>query len=174
MTNKSLHQPGLESMRALRDGVLALLFLGCVVPAFAQSAEAPQAAPTQPAAPQAPARPRPRRVVEVPCWKQAGLTPDMVNQRWKIEDQGKVKIAAACKDPTTSAQQKRTKIEEIHTETEQAFAKLVSSKQLEVFKSCRAEGDKKNPKLAGEKELGPCGGAIPAEGAHDAMDHEHH
>jgi len=162
-------------MRVFRDGVLTLLFLVLVVPGFAQSAEAPQAAPTEPASPQAPARqPRPRRALEVLCWKQAGLTPDMVNKRWKIEDQGKVKIAAACNDPKTSAQQKHTKIEEIHAETEQEFAKLVPSKQLAAFNSCQAEQDKKRPKPAGEKELGPCGGTIPSEGAHDAMDHEHH
>ena len=160
-------------MRVLRDGVLAVLFLVLVVPAFGQSTEAPQAAPTESASPGAPARPRPRRIAEVPCWRQAGLTADMVNQRWTIEDQGKTKIAAVCNDPVTTAQQKHDKIEGIHAETDQEIAKLIPSKELQAFNSCQAERDKKRPKPA--KELGPCGGVIPSTDAtHGGMDHEHH
>ena len=168
----SSYQSGCESMRVLRDGVLAVMFLVLVVPAFAQ--DTPQAAPTGSDAPAAPARPSPRRVAEAPCWRQAGLTADMVNQQWKIEDQSKAKIAAVCDDPATSSQQKHTKIEEIHTETDQAIAKLIPSKKLQAFSSCQAEQDKKRPKPA--KVPGPCGGVIPStpEANHGAMDHEHH
>jgi hypothetical protein len=154
-------------MRVLRNGVLAVVFLMLVVAAFGQATEAPPAAPTEPASPEAPARPRPRRIAEVPCWKQAGLTADMVNRRWKIEDQSKMKIEAVCNGPATSAQQKHSKIEEIHAETDQEIAKLIPSKELQVFNSCQAALDKKRPKPA--KVLGPCGGVIPSEGAHDAM-----
>ncbi len=97
----------------------------------------------------------------------------MVNRRWKIEDQSKVKIDAVCNDPATSAEQKRTKIEEIHTETDKEIAKLIPSKELQVFNSCQAALDKKRPKPA--KVVGPCGGAIPSTDAtHGGMDHEHH
>jgi hypothetical protein len=164
-------------MRVLPNGFLALLFLVFVVPALGQSTEAPQAAPTESDSSQeAPARPRAHRIAEVPCWKQAGLTADMVNQRWKIEDQGKTKIAAVCNDPATSAQQKSTKIGEIHTETDQAIATLIPSKELKAFNSCQAELEKKRPKPANQKVLGPCGGVIPStpEATHGAMDHEHH
>jgi hypothetical protein len=157
-------------MRVLRDGVFAVVFLMLVVPAFAQSTEA---APAESASPGAPARRRPRRVATVPCWRQAGLTADMVNQRWKIEDQGKTKIEAVCNNTLTSAQQKHTRIEEIHAETDQEIAKLIPSKELQAFNSCQAELDKKRPKPA--KELGPCGGVLPStEATHDGMDHEHH
>ena len=37
-----------------------------------------------------------RRAHPAPCWRQAGLTADMVNQRWKLEDQKKTRIAAVC------------------------------------------------------------------------------
>jgi hypothetical protein len=160
-------------MTVLRNGVLAAVFVMLVVPTFAQSTETPQAAPTESASPEAPARPRPRRSAEAPCWKQAGLTADMVNQRWKIEDRSKIQIEAVCNDPKTSAQQKHTKIEEIQKETDQEFAKLIPSKELQAFNSCQAERDKKQPKPA--KVLGPCGGAIPStDTTHDGMDHEHH
>jgi hypothetical protein len=160
-------------MRVLRNGVPAVVFLVLVVPAFGQSTETPQAAPTEPASREAPARPRPRRIAEAPCWKQAGLSADMVNRRWKIEDQSKMKIEAVCNDPTTSAQQKHTKIEEIHGETDQEIAKLIPSKELQVFNSCQAALDKKPPKPP--KVLGPCGGVIPSTDAtHGGMDHEHH
>jgi hypothetical protein len=159
-------------MKVLRNGVLAMLFLVLVVPGFGQSTEAPQAAPTESSSQEAPARPRPHRIAELPCWRQAGLTADMVNQRWKIEDQSKVKVEAVCNDPATSAQQKHTKIEEIHAETDQEIAKLIPSKELQAFNSCQAERDKKQPKPA--KELGPCGGVIPSDATHGGMDHEHH
>lgn len=93
----------------------------------------------------------------------------MVNQHWKLEDQAKVKIAAACRETTTSAQQKRAKIDEIHKETDEAIAKIIPATQLQTFNSCMTEWEKKEPKAPGQKELGPCGGAMPksGEGQHE-------
>ena len=135
---------------------------------FAQGSDGAAVAPS----PQ-PARTRPSR--RVTCWRQAGITPDLVNQRWKIEDQAKLRIAAACNEETTSAQQKRNKIEQIHQETQQAISQLIPAKQLEAFNSCEAEQDKKHPKPAEARELGPCGGVIPkTDSATPGMDHSAH
>jgi len=174
-------------MRVLRDGALALLLLLFIVPAFAQSSEPEQAPPaesnTQPApdsnaqTPESQPPPDPGRRLRkprtIPCWRQAGLTPDMMNQHWKLEDQAKVQIAAACNETSTTAQQKHDKIEAIHAETDHAFAKIVPAKELAAFQSCEAEVAKKQPKP--EKELGPCGGTIPATPeAGGTMNHDHH
>jgi len=177
-------------MRVLRDGALALLLLLFVVPAFAQSSEPEQApaadsnaqpAPDSNAPPAADSNaqkpdtepPDPGRRVRKPrtppCWKQAGLTPDMVNQHWKLEDHAKLQIAAACSEESTTAQQKHDKIEAIHAETDRAFAKIVPAKELAAFNSCEAELAKKQPKP--DKELGPCGGTLPAD---NGMNHDHH
>ncbi len=115
-----------------------------------------------------------RRAHSAPCWKQAGLTPDMVNQRWKLEDVQKNKIAAVCTEPSTSAQQKHDKIEQIQVETGQAIARLIPAKERKTFDQCQAALERSKPHPAGEKELGPCGGTIPKdEMSNGAEDHSH-
>jgi len=102
------------------------------------------------------------------------MTPDMVNQRWKIQDQQKVQIAQACAEGSTSPQQKHDKIEQIHAQTDQAISQLIPSKELAAFNKCQAELDSKRPKAAGQKELGPCGGVISSSMSADATSAEHH
>ena len=117
---------------------------------------------------------RPRR--QTPCWRLAGIPSALVNQRWHIEDNAKGKIGAVCTDPTLSAEKKRAKIQEINEQTEQEIAKIIPAKQLETFKACETERDQEKAKLQaarGEKELGPCGGVIPAQPGTSQHPHEH-
>jgi hypothetical protein len=115
-----------------------------------------------------------RRAHHAPCWKQAGLTPEMVNQRWKLEDQQKSKIAAVCTEPSTSAQQKHEKIEQIQVETGQAIARLIPVKERKTFEQCQAEVERSKPHPAGQKELGPCGGIVLEDDmSNGAEEHSH-
>lgn len=159
-------------MLVLRNSSIALLFLTLGLPVFAQTDVTPEDSST------------PGQVVHrvraqnpgPPCWKQAGMTPDMVNQRWKLEDQQKVKVAQVCSEPSTSAQQKHDKIDQIHAETDRSMAQLIPTKELIVFNKCQADLDQRHPKAAGQKALGPCGGVIPASAADDtttAPEHRH-
>jgi hypothetical protein len=158
-------------MLVQRNSSIALLFLALGVQVFAQSTEPAENEPVadQPV--------RHRALVQAPCWKQAGMTPDMVNKRWKLEDQQKGRIAQVCTEPSTSAQQKHDKIEQIHADTDRALAQLIPVKELKAFNKCQAEVDSRRPKAPGEKELGPCGGVIPASAADGttapAADHHH-
>ena len=160
-------------MAVFRKGSISLLFLMIAVSGFAQSAEPADpaqkesAAQNEPASQETPAAPRMRRrTYGQPCWKQAGMTPDMVNQRWKIEDQGKVSIAGVCSEPS-SPQQKHDKIEQIQANTKQAIAKLIPADTLAKFNKCQADLEKSRPASASKKQLGPCGGVIPAGSEHD-------
>ena len=144
-------------MVVLRSSSIALLSLMLGLSAFAQSAK-----PAQGGTPAGqPVVRRGRHHSGLPCWKQAGMTPDMVNQRWHIEDQQKLRIAQVCADPSASAQQKHDKIEQIHVDTDHAVANLIPAKELAVFNKCQAELDQRRPKPVGQKELGPCGGVLP-------------
>jgi hypothetical protein len=97
-----------------------------------------------------------RRSHPAPCWRQAGLTP------------------AICTEPSTSAQQKHDKIEQIQVETDQAIARLIPTKERKTFDQCQAEVERSKPHPAGEKELGPCGGIIPKdEMSNSAEEHSH-
>ena len=154
-------------MLVLRNSSIALLFVTLGLPVLAQSQEMPQSNPTAVS---------PERHRGTPCWRQAGITADMVNKRWHIEDQQRVRIAQVCAEATTSAQQKRDKIEQIHSETNLAVRDLIPAQELAAFNKCQAELDQRHPKPAGEKELGPCGGVIPKSASDDAMsapDHRH-
>jgi hypothetical protein len=168
----------IKVMRVSRNGVCAVLFMTLAVPVLAQSTQNAPAEPSSPQAPaestQAPAAARSaRRARRSLCWREAGISPAAMNQRWKIEDSAKGKIRAVCSDPALSADQRRGKIGEINAEKEQEIAKLIPAKQLEAFKACQAEQDRELAKGSGKtpKELGPCGGIIPPKAA--APEHMH-
>lgn len=145
-----------------------LILVACIGSAFSQSNTA---APPSTAQEQPQVRSGARRHARpVSCWKQAGIAPNLVNEHWKIEDQSKAKIAAVCTDPALSPQQRHDKISQIDSETDKEIAQLIPAKQLEMYKSCRAELDKDRPKPS--RELGPCGGVIPAT-ASTAEGHQH-
>ena len=153
----------------------ALLLLVCAVSAFSQSNQTSTQTPAAPktsAAGSSPQKSASKIHAEPPCWRQAGLTGAMVNQRWKLQDAGKAKIAEVCGEASTSPQQKHDKIEQINAQTDQAIARIIPQKQLQAFNACQADLDKKHPKPAGQKELGPCGGTIPASGM-DMSAHDH-
>ena len=157
----------------LRSSSVALLFLTLGLPAFAQSPAPAQNSSAEVRAENHRARLQRRGT---PCWRQAGMTAEMVNQRWYIEDQQKQKIAQACTEPTTSAQQKHDKIQQIHADTDRAVAQLIPAKERAAFNKCQAEVDQRNPKPAGQKEVGPCGGIIPdamSADATTASEHRH-
>ncbi len=158
-------------MRVLPYLSISLFLLFTVASGSAQSTQAPETPAVDTVPSSQPARLR--RVPQVPCWKQAGLSPEMVNQRWKIEDQQKTKIEAVCSDPVTTAKQKHDKIDAVHEETTAAIAKLIPAKQLQAFNKCQADVDARRPKKTGQKELGPCGGTIPSPADSAPSHHQH-
>ena len=181
-------------MRVSRIGVLAVVALPFAVSLVSLSAGNPRKDPAQQSSPQVPtaqsssqppsesAPPRfvphhPRRpsAGRPPCWRLAGIPPELVNQRWRIEDNAKGKINGVCTDPALAAEKKREKIQEINAETDQEIAKIIPAKQLETFKACQADRDQE-AKLQGatpQKELGPCGGVIPEQPGDAQQTHEH-
>jgi len=174
-------------MRASKIGFFAILPLSLAVSVVAYSFGS--ARPSSPQAPavQAPAARSqeqpvplgPRRASaerQTPCWRLAGIAPELVNQRWRIEDNAKGKIGAVCADPALTAEKKREKIQEINARTEQEIAKIIPAKQLEAVKACEAERDQEKAKHQGakvQKELGPCGGVIPEPPGAAQHAHQH-
>ena len=157
-------------MSVWKYGSVSLLFLILAASGLPQSApsDEDQAAPqdTQPSAPA-----QHLRSYGQPCWKQAGMTPDMVNKKWQIEEQQKQNIAAVCGETSTGPQQKHDKIEQIHAKTAQDLAKVVPAEDLSKFNKCQAELQKSHPSSTPKKELGPCGGTI--QSTEHGMEHHH-
>src|ERR1700730_2500678 len=178
-------------MRVSRNGVGALLLLVLTVPLLTQATQnAPNGsgeqssqqagAQTSPQTPAESAQPTPPaarsvgRARQAPCWMEAGISPAGVNQRWQIENNAKGKINEVCSDVSLTAEQKRGKIRQIDERTEQEIAKIIPATQLEAFKVCQAEREKtKRPGGTAQKELGPCGGVIPAQPQPGAPRHSH-
>lgn len=163
---------------SLRSLAFAIVVLAVSLPLLGQAGDAQQPAPdsgqAEPSAPAANGRFRARH--QTPCWREAGISPDMVNQRWHIEDDAKGKISAVCTDPSLTAEQRLAKIHEIHQQTDEEIAKLIPEKQLTAFKACQAERDKQkasHPSKMPEKELGPCGGVIPSSSSMAGHEHNH-
>jgi len=172
-------------MRSVRNFLIVSLFFAFSLPLFAQAAGdaqqpaaqgSEQAEPSntadQPQEVPPPATSSAHPKHQTPCWRVAGIAPEMVNQRWKIEDDAKSKIGGVCNDPSLGPDQKLSKIHEINAQTDEAISRLIPSSQLSAFQQCQAE--RKNDKASRasrmpQKELGPCGGVIPSAstGSHD-------
>lgn len=182
-------------MRVSKIGVFAIVTLPLAVSllfhslenarldAFAQSAPQVPVPQTSPQAPAESAQPQPnppagyraRSPRQTPCWRAVGIAPGKVNQRWRIEDSAKGKIGAVCNDPSLTAEKRRDMIQQVNEQTEQEIAKIIPAKQLEAFKACQAERDQEEARhrATAQKELGPCGGVIPAKPGAPQHSHEH-
>jgi len=174
-----------SAMRSVRNLLLVSLFFALSLPLFAQAegdAQQPAAQGSEQAqpsnnqdqpqdAPPADTSTRPNH--QTPCWRVAGISPEMVNQRWKIEDDAKTKISGVCNDPPLGPDQKHSKINEIKAQADEAITRLIPSSQLSAFRQCQAERKNDKPSRRSrtpQKELGPCGGVIPSSssmGSHD-------
>lgn len=171
-------------MQSPRNVSFGVLLLALTLPGFAQSAESGQGAAepqaTAPAKPdisqQLPARAKRMRAERGPqCWRLAGITPDMMNQRWKINDEAQGRVKQVCADPTLSAEKRQERIHDIDDQRDKEIASLIPTKELDKYRSCQAERDAMRPVNPNEKQLGPCGGIIPQSNSHDSHDaHEHH
>jgi hypothetical protein len=100
------------------------------------------------------------RYRQPPCWQQAGISKDVLQQRHNLEQAARSQIASVCADTSLSPQQKREKIREIHQQTQQQVQALMTPQQQEALKSCQAarngeHGGAPHPHAGGG--MGPCG-----------------
>ncbi|HKN34107.1 MAG TPA: hypothetical protein VJX16_12790 [Terriglobales bacterium] len=172
-------------MRICGSGLCAVLLLALGAPLLAGTAQNAATASGEQSTTKAPAeatQPQPtfppphsaHPVRQTLCWRQAGISPAAMNQRWKIQDNAKGRISEVCTEATLTPEKKRDRIRQINQETEQEIAKIIPAKQLDAFKACQAEQDREKAKHLGKaaaKELGPCGGIIPEQPA--APEHSH-
>ena len=164
-------------MRVSRSAVGAVLFMALALPSLSQANQNAPASSAEQSSPQAPAEPHSANRARLAlCWKQAGIAPAAMNQRWKIQDNGKARINEVCNDPTLTPEKRRDRIGQINEETDREIAKIIPAKQLQAFKACQAEQEKGKAKRPGSKpqrELGPCGGVIPEQPSTPEHSHQH-
>jgi hypothetical protein len=73
------------------------------------------------------------------CWKQAGLTKDVVEQRKSIVSGAKAQIRSIESDTTLSPAQQKQQIRQIRVNARQQAGKLVTPEQQEALRRCRQE-----------------------------------
>lgn len=177
-------------MSLIRNGIFAAILLMTAILMFAQSAQN-NPAPTSGTSAGEPALPSMDNIPGIPagshpvvrgpmhdrrCWREAGIAPARVNERWKIEDDAKVRIGGVCSQASLTPEKKRDRIHQINDETQQEIAKIIPAEQLSAFNACEAKREQENAKHPGpiaQKQLGPCGGIIPAEPESGGHSHEH-
>src|SRR5438270_9838942 len=59
------------------------------------------------------------------CWREAGIAPAKVNERWKVEDGAQVKINAVCSEASLTPEKKSEKVHEIHLPIHEDVAKSI-------------------------------------------------
>ncbi len=73
------------------------------------------------------------------CWKQAGLTKDVVEQRKSIVSGAKAQIRSIESDTTLSPAQQKQQIRQIRVNARQQAGKLMTPEQQEALRRCRQE-----------------------------------
>lgn len=73
------------------------------------------------------------------CWKQAGLTKDVVEQRKSIVSGAKAQIRSIESDTTLTSAQQKQQIRQIRVNARQQVGKLVTPEQQEALRQCRQE-----------------------------------
>lgn len=108
---------------------------------------------------------RPTRVQihQEPCWQQVGISKDVIDQRQAVELDTRSQVQAVCADSSLNDQQKKQKIHQIHQESKQKVAGLMTEQQQQELQSCQKERAANHPAPAGTQPGmqhgggGPCG-----------------
>ena len=101
-----------------------------------------------------------RRGRREPCWKQAGVSQQVQQQRRQIEESARSQISAICSNSSLSAQQKHQQIQQIHQQTRQQIEGLMTPQQRSAIEACRAQrggGGRSMRGLHRGGGEGPCG-----------------
>jgi hypothetical protein len=131
---------------------------------------APSSAQTNAQRAQRPAR---VQVHQEPCWQQAGISKDVIDQRKAVEADTHSQVQAVCADTSLNDQQKKQKIHEIHQESKQKVAGLMTEQQQQELQSCQKERAANHPAPAGTQPGmqhgggGPCG-SLASSGANNS------
>jgi hypothetical protein len=94
------------------------------------------------AAPQRRVMPRivhPKAPQPEPCWKVAGISPEVMARRRSIEQETRERVRQICADSSTSDQQKHQEIREVRKTAAQEIQGLTTPEQREAVKQCTQE-----------------------------------
>jgi hypothetical protein len=74
-----------------------------------------------------------------PCWKVAGISPEVIARRRGIEQETQARVRQVCADPSLSDQQKRQEIRRLRQAASQESLSLTTPEQRAAVKQCNEE-----------------------------------
>jgi ABC-type sugar transport system substrate-binding protein len=93
-----------------------------------------------------------------PCWKQAGITRPVMEQRRAIERDAHSQIAAVCENSSLTPQQKQEQAHEIRQQEQQKVDAIVTPEQQSAIRSCQQQRGRNGGANEGHHPGGsPCG-----------------
>ena len=94
-----------------------------------------------------------------PCLRVAGISMSQFDQLRSIAQDARAQVREVCTNASSTPQQRRQQIEDIHLQSHEKMVALVSADQRHAFMSCRARRGDRRPVEWFERPGGNCGGA---------------
>lgn len=82
---------------------------------------------------------RPKAPQPEPCWKVAGISPDVIARRRAITQETQARVRQICADSSLSDQQKRQEIRRVRQAASAESQNLVTPEQRAAVKQCNQE-----------------------------------
>jgi len=94
-----------------------------------------------------------------PCWEQAGISKNVMEQRRSIQESTRSEIRAVCSEPNLSEEQKRERIRQIRQAARERADAIISPAERQQLEACQRARHASGPK-AGDHPAGsdPCAG----------------
>jgi hypothetical protein len=118
---------------------------------------------------EAPASPNPQmtpRSGQEPCWRQAGISQPVMEQRHTIERDTHSQVASVCENSSLTPQQKRQQAREIREQAQQKMDALITPQQLSTLHACQQQRGTYHEHNEGNHAggAGPCGNFAASQG----------
>ena len=102
---------------------------------------------------------------QVPCWRQAGITQSVMQQRHEIERDTHSQVTAVCENSSLAPQQKQQQVREIREQAQEKMNALITPEQQNTLHACQAQRSGNRPTEGRHPDgAGPCGNFPASQG----------
>jgi Spy/CpxP family protein refolding chaperone len=92
-----------------------------------------------------------------PCWKQAGISRSIMEQRHEIEREIHSQVDAVCQNSSLSLHEKQVQAREIRRQGQQKIDALMTPEQQSTLRACQQQRGNRSANEGRHTGAGPCG-----------------
>ena len=94
-----------------------------------------------------------------PCWKQAGISQSVMEQRHSVERDAHSQVESVCQNSSLTPQQKQEQVREIRQQVQQKLDALITSEQQSTLHACQQQrgANGSSHERQTRRGAGPCG-----------------